>query len=71
MRLKALSAKQAREIAENKLRWEPPPDEADMPGQAARFAGKRLESWMRRLLEGRSTYSITRFAWRLVKKLRP
>jgi glycosyltransferase involved in cell wall biosynthesis len=68
--LEALAVKQASELAEIKLRWEPPPDEADMPGQAARFAGKRLESWMRRLLEGRSTYSITRFAWRLVKKLR-
>ena len=54
-----------------KLRWEPPIDEADMPGQAARFAAKRLEGRIRRFLERRWAYSVTRFGWGLVKKHAP
>jgi glycosyltransferase involved in cell wall biosynthesis len=68
--LEAIRAQQARELAEMKLTWEPPPDEADMPGQAARFAAKRLEGRLRRFLEWRWTYSLTRLGWGVVKRLR-
>ena len=69
-KLEAIRAEQESELAEMKLRWEPPIDEADVTGQAARFAAKRLEGRIRRLLERKWTYSVTRFGWGIVKKLR-
>jgi glycosyltransferase involved in cell wall biosynthesis len=70
-KLEAIRAEQAREIAEMKLIWEPPVAATDVPGQAARFAAKRLEGRLRRFLARRWAYSLTRFAWGLVKKQRP
>jgi hypothetical protein len=69
-KLEAIRAEQAREIAEMKLTWEPPIDQADVTGQAARFAAKRLEGRIRRFLQRRWTYSLTRLGWRIVKGLR-
>ena len=69
--LGAIREQQARELAEMKLTWEPPPDEADMPGQAARFAAKRLEGRLRRLLEWRWAYSLTRLGWGSREKATP
>ncbi|MBV8765790.1 MAG: glycosyltransferase [Hyphomicrobiales bacterium] len=66
-KLEVLSTKQTRELAEMKLRWEPPIDEADIPGRAARFIAKRLENRMRPLLGWKWAYSLTRLGWRALK----
>ena len=68
--LEARAMKQARELAEIKLRSEPPVKEGDLPAQAAHFAAKRLEARILRFLEHKWSYSVTRSVWGAVKWLR-
>jgi len=69
-KLEAVAAKQADELANMRITWVPPVEERDIPGRAARFVSKRLERRMRRVLASRIAYSLSHFAWGIVKRLR-
>jgi Glycosyl transferases group 1 len=66
-RLETLAASR---LAQIKELVDPPIEQAQMSAQAARFAAKHLEAGIRRFLDRRWAYSLTRFTWGIVKTLR-
>ncbi len=66
-RLETLAASR---LAQIKELVDPPVEQAHMSAHAARFAAKHLEGGIRRFLDRRWAYSLTRFAWGIVKTFR-